>query len=180
MSDMSLQLGVQFQLLKTKLVAVYEKKGTVSSFLLTPTNPDEIGSVTLGEMMEDLTKAFGTGVDKEKIKNDLQALDSSNDTNSGKGADSGNDTDSKFDVNKLNFSLKTAYIYVNGNVKEYAFSIEVDCGDAIPDLGFVKMEKLVLKIWNTQKNVVLQQLNLDTIENLVKKLDAPEKKIAEA
>ncbi|NTE18891.1 hypothetical protein G6M26_10205 [Agrobacterium tumefaciens] len=168
MSAMSLQLGVQFQLLKTNLVAVYEKNGAESSFLLTPTNPDEVGRATLGEMVKDLSEAFGSEVNATKIKKDLEELNS------------GEKANAKFDVEKLIFSLKTAYIYVKGNVKEYAFAIEVDCGDAIPDLGFVKIEKLAFKIWNTEKNVILKQLNLDTIENLVTKLDAPEKKIGEA
>jgi hypothetical protein len=168
MSDMSLQLGVQFQLLKTKLVAIYEKAGEKSSFLLAPTNPDEVGSATLGEMVKDLTEAFGSEVNTDDIKKNLKALNS------------GEKPNAKFDVEKLKFSLKTAYIYVKGDVKEYAFAIEVDCGDAVPDLGFVKIEKLAFKIWNTERNKILQQLNLDTIDNLVKKLDAPEKKIAEA
>jgi hypothetical protein len=168
MSDMSLQLGVQFQLLKTKLVAVYEKKGSESSFLLMPTNLEEVGSATLGEMIQDLTDAFKDSVDTEKIKNDLQALSSESKPKA------------KFNVDSFKFSLKTAYIYVKGDIKEYAFAIEVDLGAAIPDLGFVKIEKLAFKIWNTGRNKILQQLNLDTIENLVKKLDAPEKKIAEA
>ncbi|WP_431294323.1 hypothetical protein [Pedobacter sp. P26] len=76
--------------------------------------------------------------------------------------------------------MKTAYIYKKGAEKEYAFAIEVDLGGAIPDLGFVKVEKLAFKIWNTKRNQILQQLNLDTIENLVKKLDAPEKQLAQA
>lgn len=168
MSEMNLQLGVQFQLLKTKLVAVYEKDNTVSSFLLVPTNPDEVGSATLGEMIEDLTEAFGNEVDTDDIKKNLQALNS------------GKKPNTAFDVEKLIFSLKTAYIYVKGDVKEYAFAIEVDCGNAIPDLGFVKIEKLAFKIWNTKRNKILQQLNLDTIENLVEKLDASEKKLTEA
>ncbi len=165
---MNLQLGVQFQLLKTKLVAVYEKAGNDSSFLLIPTNLEEVGSATLEEMIQDLTAAFGSEVNTDKIKSDLNGL------NSGERANA------NFDLNKLKFSLKTAYIYVKGSVKEYAFAIEVDCEGAVPDLGFVTIEKLAFKIWNTKRNVVLKQLNLDTIENLVKKLDAPEKKVTEA
>jgi len=165
MSDMNLQLGVQFQLLKTKLVAVYEKAGNDSSFLLMPTNLEEVGSATLGEMIQDLTTAFGNEVNTDKIKSDLS------------GINSGERANGNFDLKKLKFSLKTAYIYVKGNVKEYAFAIEVDFGDAVPDLGFVTIEKLAFKIWNTKKNVVLKQLNLDTIENLVSKLNVPEKQL---
>ncbi|SDH59077.1 hypothetical protein SAMN05421827_13031 [Pedobacter terrae] len=169
---MSLQLGVQFQLLKTKLVAIYEKAGEKagdkSSFLLAPTNPDEVGSATLGEMVKDLTEAFGSEVNTDDIKNNLKSLNS------------GEKPNAKFDVEKLIFSLKTAYIYVKGDVKEYAFAIEVDCGGAVPDLGFIKIEKLAFKIWNTKRNKILQQLNLDTIDNLVEKLNAPEKKLTEA
>lgn len=161
---MNLQLGVQFQLLKTKLVAVYEKAGNDSSFLLMPTNLEEVGSATLGEMIQDLTAAFSNSVDTAKIKSDLQAL-------------SADKPESQFKVDNLKFSLKTAYIYVKGNVKEYAFAIEVDCEGAVPDLGFVTIEKLAFKIWNTKKNVVLKQLNLDTIENLVSKLNVPEKQL---
>lgn len=165
---MNLQLGVQFELLKTKLVAVYEKAGQESSFLLVPTNPDAVGSATLKDMLSDLTAAFDSSVDTTKIENGLQSLNS------------GSKPNEKFKLDELKFSLKTAYIYVKGETKEYAFAIEVDFGNAIPDLGFVKIEKLAFKIWNTERNTILQQLNLDTIENLVKKLDAPEKKIVKA
>ena len=168
MSDMSLQLGVQFQLLKTKLVAVYEKTGEESSFLLVPMDIKEVNSVSLKEMKDDFKAAFSSEISAKQIEDSLTAINSeSKDEN-------------KFNLDNLKFTLKTAYIYKKGDTKEYAFAIEVDCGDAIPDLGFVKIEKLAFKIWNTEKNVILQQLNLDTIENLVKKLDAPEKKIAEA
>jgi len=165
---MSLQLGVQFQLLKTKLVAVYEKTGEESSFLLVPMDIKEVNSVSLKEMKDDFKAAFSSEISAKQIEDSLTAINSeSKDEN-------------KFNLDNLKFTLKTAYIYKKGDTKEYAFAIEVDCGDAIPDLGFVKIEKLAFKIWNTEKNVILQQLNLDTIENLVKKLDAPEKKIAEA
>ena len=168
MSDMSLQLGVQFQLLKTKLVAVYEKTGEESSFLLVPMDIKEVNSVSLKEMKDDFKAAFSSEISAKQIEDSLTAINSeSKDEN-------------KFNLDNLKFTLKTAYIYKKGDTKEYAFAIEVDCGDAIPDLGFVKIEKLAFKIWNTEKNVILQQLNLDTIENLVKKLDATEKKIAEA
>ncbi|MBE5321625.1 hypothetical protein IM793_20855 [Pedobacter sp. MR2016-19] len=165
---MSLQLGVQFQLLKTKLVAIYEKTGAESSFLLAPMDIKEVNSVSLKEMKDDFKAAFSSEITAKQIEDSLTAI--SNESNG----------ENKFNLENLKFTLKTAYIYKKGNTKEYAFAIEVDCGDAIPDLGFVKIEKLAFKIWNTNKNVILQQLNLDTIENLVKKLDAPEKKIAEA
>lgn len=165
---MSLQLGVQFQLLKTKLVAVYEKTGEESSFLLVPMDIKEVNSVSLKEMKDDFKAAFSSEISAKQIEDSLTAINSeSKDEN-------------KFNLDNLKFTLKTAYIYKKGDTKEYAFAIEVDCGDAIPDLGFVKIEKLAFKIWNTEKNVILQQLNLDTIENLVKKLDAPEKKLAQA
>lgn|GEM_PF-4597893 len=165
---MSLQLGVQFQLLKTNLVAVYEKNGNDSSFLLVPAKLDDVGSTTLSDMLKDLQEAFGNQVNQKKIEDGLESLNT------------GNKPESKFKLEDLKFSLKTAYIYKKGAEKEYAFAIEVDLGGAIPDLGFVKVEKLAFKIWNTKRNQILQQLNLDTIENLVKKLDAPEKQLAQA
>lgn len=165
---MSLQLGIQFQLLKTKLVAVYEKTGEKSAFLLAPMDIKDVKSVSLKEMMDDFKAAFINDDNAKQIEDSLTAI--SNESKEG----------SKFNLENLTFTLKTAYIYKNGDDTEYAFAVEVDCGSAIPDLGFVKIEKLSFKIWNTKKNVILQQLNLDTIESLVKKLDAPEKKIAEA
>ncbi len=164
---MSLQLGVQFQLLKTNLVAVYEKTGAESAFLLAPMDIKDFKSVSLKEMMVDFKAAFISDDNAKHIEDSLTAI-----SNESKG--------SKFNLENLTFTLKTAYIYKNGDDTEYAFAVEVDCGSAIPDLGFVKIQKLSFKIWNTKKNVILQQLNLDTIESLVKKLDAPEKKIAEA
>ncbi|WP_431294322.1 hypothetical protein [Pedobacter sp. P26] len=65
MSEMSLQLGVQFQLLKTNLVAVYEKNGNDSSFLLVPAKLDDVGSTTLSDMLKDLQEAFGNQVNQK-------------------------------------------------------------------------------------------------------------------
>ncbi len=161
MSEMNLQLGVQFQLLKTDLVAIYEKNGTKSAFLLSPTDIKERNAVSLADMVADFTNAFGNQVNTNKIKDGLNSL------NQGTNGD----TNSNFNLQKLKFILKTAYIYKNENTTEYAFAIEVDCGDAIPDLGFIKIEKLAFKIWNTEKNKILKDLELDTIENILKKLD---------
>lgn len=147
---MNMQLGAQFQLLKTNLVAVYEKEGETNRFLLAPMDIKEVNKVTLTEMIDDLGKAFDT-IDVAKIKKDISEL---------KG----------IKLDQLKFSLKTAYIYIEGTTKEYAFSIEVDCGDAFPDLGFAKVEKLFFSIWNTSRNKVITKMNLDTIENLVKVL----------
>lgn len=150
-----MQLGVKFQLLKTDLMAMYEKGDKGNTFLLAPTNVEKSNQVTLQQMLDDFKAAFDDN--SEIIQDNLESIPT-------KG-------NQKMNLNELAFSLKTAYIYVEGDVKEYAFAIEVDLGNAIPDLRFVKIEKLSFAIWNTKKNQVLKTMNLDSIENLVKLLE---------
>lgn len=150
-NEMNMQLGVQFQLLKTSLIAVYEKQGTTNRFLLSPMNIEELTQVTLDDMLNDFKSAFAT-IDIEKIQSNIKSI---------KG----------IKLDQLKFALRMAYIYIDGDIKEYAFAIEIDCGDAVPDLGFLNVEKLSFAIWNTSRNKVLTQMHLDTIENLVKLLN---------
>lgn len=151
---MNIQLGAKFKLLKADLSAVFEKNGTKNTFLLSPTPIEEAPSVSLEEMIKDFKDAFA--IEGDEIKKNLEEV--------GKG-------NTPLDLTKLRFTLLTAYFYKSDTITEYAFAVEVDCGDAIPNLGFIKVEKLSFAIWNTERNKVLTSLKLHTINDSLALLD---------
>lgn len=97
--NMNLALGVNFDLLKTNLAAMYEKDSTGSKILLLPTTVNSPNPVTLDEMLADFKNAFGMNEeDSKKIGESLNGVKKEG---------------SKFDVNKITFQLQAAFLYKN-------------------------------------------------------------------
>lgn len=169
--DMNLAIGINFDLLKTNLSAIYEKDDKGSKILLCPTKIDSPNTVTFGEMIEDFKKALGMKEeDSAKIGNSLDSLKK-------------DDKKSKFAPVAITVQLQAAFLYktmpkkVEGEDKvkeetEYAIAVALDFSDALPDLGFVKLNSLFLAVWNTERTVVLQQIGTGNISNMLKALSA--------
>lgn len=161
--NMNLALGANFDLLKTNLAAVFEKDEKGSKILLIPTKVNSPTPVTLGEMIADFKKAFGmSDEDSKKIESHLNAVKKEG---------------SSFDVNAITFQLQSAFFYKDSpkegkKVTEYAFAISVDMADALPDLGFAKLNSLFIAIWNTERETVLRQIGTGAIDEMLKKLEA--------
>lgn len=178
--NMNLALGANFDLLKTNLAAMFEKDETGSKILLVPTKIDSPTPVTLEEMIADFKSAFGMkDEDSNKIESSLNAVKKEG---------------SKFDVNKITFQLQAAFFYkdmpaaqstagndknppaetqnANQGITEYAFAISVDMSDALPDLGFVKLNSLFLAVWNTEREAVLRQIGTGNITKMLANLNA--------
>lgn len=168
--NMNLALGANFDLLKTNLSAMFEKDDNGSKILLLPTKIDSPTPVTLGEMVEDFKNAFGMGKeDSEKIENSLKAAQKEG---------------SKFDPDAITFQLQAAFLYKEMPKKgaedsqqpakgtEYAFAVAVNMADALPDLGFVKLNSLFIAVWNTEREVVLQQIGTGNITKMLANLNA--------
>ena len=156
-------LILNFDLLGTNLNAAYEKTGNKHKALLLPSDIEATKRVGLGEMVDSMKDALGIEVPKKDIE------DSVNSADSGK--------DKKFDWQKITFELKAAYFYLckEGDKADidYAFAIRVDLADAIPDMGFLKINNVGLAIWNTTRTAVLNKMNMGSIDNLLKVLEAP-------
>lgn len=161
--EMNLALGVNFDLLKTNLSAIYEKSDEGNKVLLFPTKVDSPNPVTFGEMITDFKKTFGmTEEDAKKIEGSLDSVKKEG---------------SSFDLTKVKICLQVAYFYYNKPKKgdketEYAVSVSVDMADALPDLGFVKLNSLSLAIWNTDKTAVVRQIGSGNISKMLEELSA--------
>lgn len=161
--SMNLALGANFDLLKTNLAAIFEKDEKGSKTLLTPTKIDSPTPVTLGEMIADFKRAFNMSEeDSKKIESNLNAVKKEG---------------SSFDVNAISFQLQSAFLYNDSpkkgeGVTEYAFAISVDMSDALPDLGFVKLNSLFIAVWNTKREAVLRQIGTGNITKMLASLDA--------
>lgn len=171
--SMNLALGANFDLLKTNLSAMFEKDETGSKILLLPTKIDSPTPVTLGEMVADFKKAFGMGEeDSKKIESSLDAVKKEG---------------SKFDPNAITFQLQSAFLYKSmpkqptdaastdqqaKGETEYAFALSVNMADALPDFGFVKLNSMFIAVWNTEREIVLQQIGTGNITKMLANLGA--------
>lgn len=159
--DMNLALGANVELLKTPLSVMYEKSGKNHKILLLPTKLDSPHSVTLEEMVEEFKSAFGMGDDvKEKLTNSLKTV---------------SDDENSFAPNKFKFQLQSAFLYLDSSTepitKEYALAISVDTSDALPSLGFVKLNSVYIAVWNTEREAVLRQIGSGNISSMLEKLN---------
>lgn len=161
--SMNLALGANFNLLKTNLAAVFEKDEKGSKILLIPTKVDSPTPVTLDEMIADFKSAFGmSDGDSDKIGKSLDTVKKENST---------------FDIKTITFQLQSAFFYkeipkTGNGTTEYAFAISVNMSDALPDLGFVKLNSLFIAVWNTEREAVLRQIGTGNITKMLARLDA--------
>lgn len=189
--NLNFALGINFDLLKTNLAAMYEKNEEGSKILLLPTTVNSPTSVTLEEMIKEFNKAFGmSDDDAKKISDSLNGVKKE---------------DKAFDIKQITVQLQAAFFYKNSPAKkentpdtpkkesetastesatattpaeteneftEYAFAVSVNMADALPDLGFIKLNSLFVAIWNTERNSVLSQIGAGQIDNMLKLLDA--------
>lgn len=114
-------------------------------------------------MIADFKRAFNMSEeDSKKIESNLNAVKKEG---------------SSFDVNAISFQLQSAFLYNDSpkegeGVTEYAFAISVDMSDALPDLGFVKLNSLFIAVWNTKREAVLRQIGTGNITKMLASLDA--------
>ncbi len=163
--NMNIALGANFDLLKTNLSAMFEKDDKGSKILLLPTKINSPNSVTLDEMITDFKKAFGMNDnDSKQIEEQLNAAKKEG---------------SAVDIGKITFQLQSAFLYKDmpkqgsGNEEtEYAFAISVNMAEALPDLGFVKLNNLFIAIWNTEREAVLRQIGTGNITKMLETLNA--------
>lgn len=170
--SMNLALGVNFNLLDTNLSAMFEKDDKGSKILLLPTKVDSPNPVKLGKIVEDFQKAFGMNEkDSKEIENSLDAVKKEGST---------------FKPEAITFKLQSAFFYKNmpkqaaadaqnaatqtAGETEYAFAVSVDMADALPDLGFAKLNSMFIAVWNTERETVLRQIGTGKITHMLTNL----------
>lgn len=170
--SMNLALGVNFDLLDTNLSAMFEKDDKGSKILLLPTKVDSPNPVKLGKIVEDFQKAFGMNEkDSKEIENSLDAVKKEGST---------------FNPDAITFKLQSAFFYKNmpkqaaadaqnaatqtAGETEYAFAVSVDMADALPDLGFAKLNSMFIAVWNTERETVLRQIGTGKITHMLTNL----------
>ncbi len=179
--NMNLVLGVNFDLLKTNLAAIYEKTDQKSALLVMPITVNSPNTVKLGEMVDEFKDAFGIEGAEDKIKGNLENVQNEK---------------SPFKWDEIDFQLKAAFLYkempgkqTEGTEKasetqsgsgavsdngftEYAFAISVDVSNALPRLGVIEINSLFVAVWNTERTSVLAQMGIGNISRMLQQLDA--------
>lgn len=92
--NMNLVFGVNFDLLKTNLTAIYEKTDQKSALLVMPTTVNSPNTVKLGEMVDEFKNAFGIEGAGDKIKGNLENVQNEK---------------SPFKWDEIGFQLKAAF-----------------------------------------------------------------------
>ena len=67
---------------------------------------------------------------------------------------------------------ETNYITPEKKYPLTTFAVAVNMADALPDLGFVKLNSLFIAVWNTEREVVLQQIGTGNITKMLANLNA--------
>lgn len=151
-------IKADFKLLGTQLVTEYYKGDGADYFLLMPTDEENARGITMTEMLDDIGFLLGMAaedVDISELKSNIESL--------------------KLDPDKIKFVLKMAYFYMitdgkntNNNKTEYAFQLEIDTSEALPDtFQMFKIDRVGVAVWNTNRKKIIEQMNLYKPQDLL-------------
>ena len=148
-------LEAEFNLLGENLVAAYKKDDDGYKILLAPTDYESNNGVTIGELVKDINSMLGKlegeasgALKEEDIEEQIKSANSS------------------FNVENIRIILKKAYLYVNHNAKddktttEYAFELIIDTEKLFPADFCVKVNKVLIAIWNTKREKIVESMSL--------------------
>lgn len=193
---MNLAFGVNFDLLKTNLAAAFEKDDNGSRILLSPTKVTEPSTVTFEEMLKEFKEVLGmSDEDSKKIGTTLDSLATKKEGSKfnlnkikvqllaaflykdmpvqSKEGDGKNTNPVVNDGNEnVNKDEKNTSPVTEESTTEYAFAISLDMSEALPDLGFVKLNSLSIAVWNTEREAVLSQIGIGSIAKMLENLNA--------
>lgn len=167
------QAELDFTLIGTKLKMAFSKIGDTNAFIVLPTEIDSKG-MTIKEMV-DAVNQFAKGYDPS-MESDLdagkveQAVKDVSDATAKK-----TDADEKNDmaVKNLNFDtitvkLRQAFLLLmTGQKMEYALEIDVLLDGVLPAQTFVKVDKLSVMVWNTNRARILEKMDIIDVEKLL-------------
>lgn len=166
MGDLKASVGVDFDLLGTRLHAAYEKRGENNySVLLLPSVEHADNGISIGEVIEDikkLVKKVDDKADTGEMEKDLQS-----------GIDSLSKEGEESVLDKLIVKLQMAYLYIHKTGEtselEYAFQLQVVTRGMIPDgvNQLIDVDNVSISVWNTTRQKVLDRMSLVTIDEYI-------------
>lgn len=161
--SMNLAFGANFDLLENNLNAVFKKDKDGSEILVAPTKIEKPASVKLEKIITELQETFGVSeAETQKMKDSLNSVKNEKST---------------LKIEEMDFQLQAAFLYKNAPATgtattEYAFAINVDMSDALPSLGFIKLNSVFVAVWNTERQAVLRQIGTCDISKMLENLNA--------
>lgn len=161
--SMNLAFGANFDLLKTNLNAVFKKDKDGCEILVAPTKIEKPASVKWKDIYDDFKNAFDMpDTEIQKMEDSLNSVKNEKST---------------LKIEEMDFQLQAAFLYKNAPATgtattEYAFAINVDMSDALPSLGFIKLNSVFVAVWNTERQAVLRQIGTGDISKMLENLNA--------
>ena len=147
--DTPIHIGVNvyISLLGRDIEAIYEKSADHHRVLVSPTDFTDHHPVSFETMINQFKSVLGmSDQDANNIGEQITSLDEGG----------------KIDLKKITVDLETMYLYISyktGQPKgqmessEFALSIKVSFEDALPDLGFIQLHSISLKLWKLPDSI---------------------------
>lgn len=146
-TPINVRVGINLSLLGREIAAIYEKAEDHHRVLVAPTDFTDHKPVSFETMINQFKSVLGMSEQEtNNIGEQITSLDEGG----------------KIDLKKITVDLETIYLYINyksGQPKgqmescEFALSVKVSFDDALPDLGFIQLHSISLKIWKLPASI---------------------------
>lgn len=156
--NMKALLGVEFRIVGSDLVGIYEKTESGYKILVLPVNQENNNGITIRELLNDVNSLLQKGGTSGEIKENelitqMKAVVPEN-----------------IKVEEIRVKLKTAFLYINAvegqdTKTEYAFSLDITTEGVLPqDIKLVDVKKLSVSVWNTERDKIVQTMGLQNAD----------------
>lgn len=161
------QAAITFELVNTNLVALYKKDGANNTFLVIPTDKEPSGGMTIADMVKDIN-AFLQKFDSSAAP--INADDVANAVKDVNDASNKGSQENPPAYESINVELRQAFLYLNtGKPVEYGFELDVDISGLFPpDMSLFKVNKLSIGVWNTDREKILERMNIIEVDTYLK------------
>lgn len=161
MSEITFQLGAEVQLFKTDLVGMVDSE---SGWIIVrqPKAGVEAPGITIQEFIEEIKGVFDKFLGKDKIP-DIKLPPTVQKITKG-----------------INIYLKEIFMLIKTKESKVDFAIWVsmDTSDELQEMFRITIKSGYLKVWNTENDVIRDEMEIGLIEKLLKP-EAPPKQIPE-
>lgn len=153
---MQLEVGAEITFMNVTLNSSYSKTEDGYQILIMPSNLDNIATVSIGEMINDVKELFDEKLEQKNVEEKINAV---------QDVESDNAAALKIDYTKIKFCLKMIYLNIKkkGDKKtiEYAVSVQMVTDKLVPaDIKIFKVNSLSFNIWNTKNADILNRMSL--------------------
>lgn len=155
-SEIGINIGAEFTILKADLTAVLQKTGKKWQVLVAPTDTIANQGMTIGEIVDEIKKLMGgAGSQTEGLEDKLQNTVASM---------AAEESQSTFDPKSIKLYLRQVFVYYekegDASTAEYAFSLEVDTSQMLKNIGMFNLKKICFAVWNTDRKGVKEKMAL--------------------